>query len=121
MLMELVVTYDGPNRKHIWTFAAISTSSRTARCYVDKPGFVGDNYACMTLITNNRCPSNTNCSPMFSRHLVPPTSADIEMRVCLDQSSDDENILLDNVDIICPMTVYTRQFHKCSIETSNRQ
>ena len=93
------LTYNGPGRNHIWTFAAKARSRKTISCVVNKPGFVEENYACLSLITDKTCPSNTNCSPMFSRQLEPPTSADIEMRVCLNQMSSDENILLDNVDI----------------------
>ena len=93
------LTYTGPDRNHIWTFAAKVTDSKTTSCNVKKPEFVEENYACMSLITDKMCPSNTNCSPMFSRQLETPTSADIEMRVCLNQERSDENIVLDNVNI----------------------
>ena len=40
-----------------------------------------------------------NCVPTFSRDLGTFTSEDIEMRVCRDEGSEDEDIILDNVEI----------------------
>ena len=37
--------------------------------------------------------------PWFSRNMLSPNNDDILMRVCLDQSSDDENIGLERVEI----------------------
>ena len=61
--------------------------------------FIMRNYSCMTLINDkNWCPSN-NCVPTFSRDLGTFSSEDIEMRVCRDEGSEDEDIILDTVEI----------------------
>ena len=107
------LTY-GNKGNHIWTFTAaiINTGHATNcdKCNKLKPSFVADDYSCEV---TPQCPVNTNVchGPLwnggeqcaggstFYRHLLEPTSADIEMRVCRDQVQTDEDFSLNVVDI----------------------
>ncbi len=83
------------------------------------PAFVGNNYFCDTasqgrfqfifygddpLWDGAGCgPLNTCCTfnnpPWFYKELPEPTTDDIEMRVCKDQASRDEDIAIEKIDI----------------------
>ena len=107
------LTY-GNNSNHIWTFtAAIINTGQATNCYKCnnlKPSFVADDYSCEV---TPQCFSNTNVchGPLwnggeqcdggstFYRHLLEPTSADIEMRVCRDQVQTDEDFSLNVIEI----------------------
>ena len=108
------LTYGTNPRKHIWTFSATGTGRTMQRCdscNIDRPSFVEtSHYSCTS---NERCNTNTNivCAGLlwngtqctgnatFYRQLPQPTSADIEMRVCRDESKLNEDILLTVVEI----------------------
>ena len=83
------------------------------------PSFVGNDYFCDTAATNGKVdmlyeddplwdgagcgPQNTCCSfnnpPWFYKKLLQPTIADIEMRVCRDETMFEEDILIEIVEI----------------------
>ena len=84
------------------------------------PPFVGDNYFCESgnptstfnlaqifsndpLWDGDGCGPSTCCRfnnpPQFCATLPKPTTDDIEVRICLDQSNTDENIIVNLVDI----------------------
>ena len=95
------LTYGRRSRQHIWTFAARvdrTHTSENAPCNYNSPMFLQENFSCMKLVNNRKCPLG-DCSPKFSRNLGTLTTEDIEMRVCRNQLSSDEDILLDNVEI----------------------
>ena len=104
----------GCQRNHIWTFSAtVSQKTRegcVANCDWRVPSFVGTNYSCVLVETCTTSPSpcpllwngkGDQCvgNETFYRTLTQPTNDDIEMRVCRDQDSADEDILLTFVEI----------------------
>ena len=115
------LTHGSPRRTHIWTFAAgFSQESSHCPCSprvrVAAPGFVGNDYFCDSGNRNNPRPHRvfydnnplwdgvgcaTCCSnsPLFYKQLPRPTTDAIEMRVCRDQNSNDEDIAIESVEI----------------------
>ena len=119
------LTHGNP-RQHIWSFAmgldrtATHQNIRvTNNCPCQHisakhpPSFVGNNYFCdaanehyagihkfysLPLWTNASCLCCTN-PPWFYKQLPQPTTEDIEMRVCRNQNSDNEDILIQVVEI----------------------
>ena len=120
------LTHGNP-REHIWTFAAALdrndnlTGQRSSHCpcrfevnpFVPPP-FVGEDYFCdagnedfmknETGFQNDPLWYRTNClccvsdnPPWFYKQLPQPTTDDIEMRVCRDES--DENIAITEIEI----------------------
>ena len=107
------LTYGTDPRKHIWSFAASSVFRTIGHdcdlCDWNRPSFVDvsqhscelnepctDVAVCGNLLWNgNQCTGNGT----FYRQLPQPTSADIEMRVCRDEGSADEDILLTFMEI----------------------
>ena len=96
------------------------TNQTMASDATSPPGFVGNDYFCDTGSTNQLTfnhlyidnplwdgagcgPDNTCCSlnnpPWFFKQLQSSTSEDIEMRVCCDQYSFDEDIYIEQVEI----------------------
>ena len=83
------------------------------------PSFVGDDYFCDTAATNGNIgmfyeddpmwdgagcgPQNTCCSfnkpPWFYKKLLQPTTAEIQMRLCRDETMFEEDILIEIVEI----------------------
>ena len=106
------VTY-GQERNHIWSFAAGHVGrcpcNNTNRDYAPlPPEFVGDNYFCDTTQINGNlwdgedCTDNCctfNSPPWFKVQLPEPTREQIEMRVCGDQDTDDENIPIEYIEV----------------------
>ena len=120
------LTHGNP-RHHIWTFAAVADElgsacpcvSSISISFSSPPAFVGEDYFCDTgsadrweptfyvddpLWDGAGCgPLNTCCSfntpPWFHKQLPQPTTDDIEMRVCRDQWSDDEDVAIETIDI----------------------
>ncbi len=111
------LTYGMP-RQHIWTFAADKDKS-TSFCPcgsndVSIPPFVGRDYFCdtgeadMNTLSTSRlwdgrgCDGSYSCCgynspPWFYKQLPYPTSEPIELRVCTDQSTSNENIELESI------------------------
>ena len=123
------LTHGRSPRQHIWTFAAALDEVGThpqCNCPCTKintntpspPSFVGNNYFCDTASVHRYqhifypddrlwdgagCgPLNTCCTlnnpPWFYRQL-PPTSDNIEMRVCRDQPRADEDIPIETIEL----------------------
>ena len=115
------VTYGSPDmpRQHIWSFAAGHYSKKNGfRCPCDNstyhevllpPPFVGDNYFCDSNLNGSRalwdgedCTTaccTFNSPPYFTTTLPAPTSDDIEVRLCRDQDSSDEDISVTQIQI----------------------
>ena len=90
------------NRQHIWSFAS-TMNCENCPYRMTPPSFVGSHFYCDSIEGNNILWNGTNCgltaSPWFYRQLSQPTRSDIEMRVCRDQNSYDENIGITYVEI----------------------
>ena len=109
------LTHGNP-REHIWTFAAAHVDScpcTNTNPVNQPPAFVGRDYFCDTgnswpsqfdpLWDGAGCgPRSTCCSfnnpPWFYKQLQ-PTADDIEMRVCRNYASSDEDIAIEIVEI----------------------
>ena len=117
------VTYGVP-RQHIWTFYAGVQEGGFGCCYstYSAPSQVGENYFCDTGNPDNAdwrnaffpthplwdgiagCPSNTTCcaphsGPWFHVHLTTPTTDSIEIRICGEEPSANENTPLELIEI----------------------
>ncbi len=111
------LTYGMP-RQHIWTFAADRDKSISfcpcGNNDVSIPPFVGRDYFCdageadMNTLSTSRlwdgrgCDGSYSCCsynspPWFYKQLPYPTSEPIELRVCTDQSTSNENIELESI------------------------
>ena len=116
----LSITYDTP-RRHLWTYAvgyAQSEFSFTGNCScadntgAQPPSFVQDHYYCESgnaagrvqdrwytddpLWDGEGCPTGNTCCdppnlPWFNRVIDTTSTADIELRLCRDQQTDDED------------------------------
>ena len=124
----VVLTHGSP-RNHIWTFAAgynqYGTGSNRCPCndgsYTHTlPPYVGNDYFCDSGHRNDTQVSNTyytndplwdgagcvsgscctfNSPPWFCKNLSTPTTDDIELRLCVDSSLSDENVLFEKVEL----------------------
>ena len=111
------ITHGSP-RNHIWTFAAggdPKSLNYTCPCIQGYTGpgqqsFVGDHYFCESagndkLWDGQQCSENGTCCdaasplPWFVRELPSPTSDDIEVRICGDESTDNEDTPVELVEI----------------------
>ena len=119
----LSITYDTP-RRHLWTYAAShseSGSSYPSNCPcasysgAQPPSFVGDHYFCESgnvggaedqwyaddpLWDGDSCPTGNTCCdppnlPWFNRMIDPPSTADIELRLCRDEAATDEDLSVE--------------------------
>ncbi len=107
------LTYGSP-RQHIWSFMA-----GLKKCYCTNNNnynghpatFVGQDYFCDNaaftmdpLWDKGGCGPETHCCtrnlpPWFYKNLARSSSNNIEMRICRDQASDDEDVYVEKVDI----------------------
>ncbi len=101
----LSVTHGSP-RQHIWSFAAAALDTAYCPCADNGrylPPFVGDNYFCEEGLGNQLwdgigCdPSEIRCCerddiPWFCRDIGEPTVDDIEVRLCVDEATSNENV-----------------------------
>ena len=117
----LSITYDTP-RRHLWTYAAGQTEDLSApwNCPCapggrQPPSFVQDHYYCESgnvggvedrwftedpLWDGEGCPTGNTCCdppnlPWFNRIIDTPSTADIELRVCRDQHTADEDFAVE--------------------------
>ena len=106
------VTY-GQRRSHIWSFAVGYAAS--CPCseggQTQPPEYVGDNYFCDKTHSKNGklwdgkdCNNNDECCtfhspPWFNVRLPTSTTDEIEMRICGDQSTADEFIPVEYVEV----------------------
>lgn len=121
------MTHGDPPRQHIWSFALGATEDTTdstgCPCNVGStavpPAFVGNDYFCdsaalmmvmNTLLTANPmwdgigCDTSSMCCsfnspPWFYRELPQPTSDDIELRACQDESVSIEGAVIELIEI----------------------
>ena len=116
------ITFDSLPRQHIWTYAAIwSEYSIDCPC-LNIPAFVGSDYYCEFYSTSpefriqkilhpdnplwdmNTCNISQPCctihnKPWFIKTLNEAITENIELRDCSNQSTNDEDILLDIIEI----------------------
>ena len=125
----LSITYGSTPRQHLWTYAAgHGESSMLSRgncpCSAapggrQPPSFVGDNYYCESgnvgtpedqwftddpLWDGDGCPTGNTCCdppnlPWFNRMIDPPSTADIELRVCCDEDSGNEDVAVEQFEL----------------------
>ena len=119
----LSITYDTP-RRHLWTYAnghSESGSFTEANCPCaafsgsQPPSFVQDHYYCESgnvgvvedhwytedpLWDGEGCPTGNTCCdppnlPWFNRAIEPPSTADIELRVCRNEDAINEDLSVE--------------------------
>ena len=118
----LSITYDNASRRHLWTYAvglAESDNAGASNCPCSAaaggrqpPSFVGDHYYCESgnvggpsgqwyandpLWDGDGCPTGNTCCnppnlPWFNRLIDPPSTADIELRLCRDEATESEDV-----------------------------
>ena len=119
----------GAQRKHIWSYVAGETENSsseltsTCPCYgqgIDPPLSIINNYYCEsgnpdTYVRRNHlytddplwdgepcegtCCTGTNSPPWFSVQLPAPTTDAIEVSICCDQNTNDEDVPVELVEI----------------------
>ena len=108
---------NGSPRKHIWSYVG-SLYQNGCQCDVQPPSFVGNNYYCETSRPTNHseiehefsgsgeqcnhegtCCTGTNTPPWLSVSLPSPTNDDLEVRICGDQSTDNEDTPIELLEI----------------------
>ena len=112
------VTHGAPgSRTHVWSFGAghpMSPPFSSARCPCDNsdrqvaplpPSEVGENYFCSSTYLGDRLWSGSDCNtassccsfhnpPYFSVQLPTPTTDQIELRICTDETFSNEPVLV---------------------------
>ena len=120
----LSITYGSSPRQHLWTYAAgtaESGSSTQANCPCaaysgsQPPSFVQDHYYCESgnvggpedqwysndpLWDGEGCPTGNTCCdpphlPWFNRMINTPSSADIELCLCQDEATGNEDVSVE--------------------------
>ncbi len=120
--------FEGPQatENHIWSFAAADYGNlRTERCPCDQTNltfgsaYVGTDYFCdgaenpvVNTFIRDRLWDGASCDPIDSRpccqfnnppwffkQLASPTTADIEMRVCVNEARSNEDIRIEQLEI----------------------
>ncbi len=84
-------------RQHIHTLVPAS-----GNCYrlSNRPTFVSYDYDCLPVLgTGSSQCSGYSCSQQFSKLLATPTTENVEMRICRDQSRSDEDIIIEDLEI----------------------
>ena len=117
----VTLTY-GVSRQHIWTFYCAQRENRCCNTQYSVVSQVGENYSCDTGNPDNifnpvntlfldplwdgfaGCSSNDTCcaphsGPWFYVNLTTPTTDSIEIRICGDQPSYDEDTPLELIEI----------------------
>ena len=118
------ITYGFP-RQHIWSLFGSLYDIFCCNGHISNHDFVGNNFFCDTgnpvsglfawsltsLVTdyplwdgNTQCPNNENCcapssGPWFTALLSSSSMSDIEVRICGDQQSDDEDTPVELMEI----------------------
>ena len=106
------ITHGQNPRQHIWSFVV---TFRNCSCAEDTIATLGEDYYCdnggyhgrwksvwhPTRLFQGRCQDGNQCcsSRIFCKELPKPTSDDIEVRLCTDQSLFDENIGLELIKL----------------------
>jgi len=105
------VTYGDP-RQHIWTLYITAEEGRccdTPSSATEPPNFIEQNYFCYVGDSNvgdngSNCASDANCcapqsGPWFNTTLTAPATEDIEIRICADESTSNEDTPLEVIEI----------------------
>jgi len=115
------ITHGYSPRQHIWTFAAASDSDARDKykCPCTKssvtytgvvPSFLNNEYFCeygtttQPMWDGGDCPSTSTCCtfnnpPWFCKQLSQNATDDIEVRVCADHESADEDIQIELIEL----------------------
>ena len=109
------VTHGAPrSRTHIWSFGAGHPTGDNDHCPCDNsnrnvaplpPSEVGENYFCSSTYSGDRLWSGSDCNtassccsfhnpPYFSVQLPTPTTDQIELRICTDETFSNEPVLV---------------------------
>ena len=124
-----VVVTRGTEKEHVWTFAASLTESgflpfvcpcTNSQSTQSIPSFVGQDYFCETGVTGSwslgtfylddplwdgeDCGSGSTCCelhdpPYFCKSLTEPTTDDIEVRICADESPFNDDTPIELIEI----------------------
>ena len=115
----------GSPRKHVWTYAVSGNAFGITACpcqflgAAPAPTFVGDHYFCattdLTIPTYDFsdsahiwsatvvCQPDSNCcnrdQPWFYRDLGQASADDLELRICADQQTPDEDVGIDAAEL----------------------
>ena len=108
----------GAQHNHIWSYVAGYTREHQSNCpcasdrAASPPQSIGDNYYCDSGDTTSNdplwdgqqcegtCCTGTNSPPWFSVQLpAPTTDAAIEVSICCDQDTDDEDVPVELIEI----------------------
>ena len=110
------ITHSTP-RVHIWTFAVNAQLPTDCPCStgaIPEVSFVGSDYFCdydpdpadRLVWDGQECTEDTaltccdfNSPPYFSTTLTQPTTADIEVRICTDESTLNEDVVIQNMEL----------------------
>ena len=110
------LSYGMNPRNHVWTLAVtIPQRNRIAgctSCNFEVPGFVGSDYSCQivpecSLSDDSTCrlvevwndDNQCNGNSTFYRNLTQTTTENLEMRLCRDQPTSDEDISISFIEI----------------------
>ena len=114
------ITHGRSPRQHIWTFAgAHGANANELACPCTRTGvrytgvvppFINNEYFCEHGTTTEPmwdggdCPSTSTCCtfnnpPWFCKQLSQNTTDDIEVRVCADQTSGDEDLQIEVIEL----------------------
>ena len=115
------LTHGQSPRQHIWTFAALRDEIRsgTGSCHCPVPPFIGQDYYCETgnrddyqyiffpddpLWNGQGCGGTSTCCsfnnpPWFCKQLPQPTTDDIELRLCGNENTNNEDTPLEMAEI----------------------
>ena len=107
------LTYGMTPRQHIWTFAVdLYSNCETSPSFVHNDDYCGNIDTASSCNSNIQdiqwngglCGSQSQCCSLnnptqFYKQLPQPTTDDIEMRLCRDQSATNENIFIEMIDI----------------------
>ena len=135
-----ITYYDNSSRQHLWTYAAgysDSGISHVANCPCAEPSgthppsFVGDHYSCESgnigaledqwypddpLWDGEGCPTGNTCCdppnlPWFNRMIDPPSTADIELRLCRDEAARNEDVSVELFELFVHWTGFRLHQH----------
>ena len=129
------ITHSVP-RTHIWTFAAsvlLPTICPCSSLGLQELGFVGSDYFCdyfpvseptRAVWDGDGCVEDTsqtccdfNSPPYFSTTLASPTTDEIEVRICFDESSTNENVFIETMEY-APCNIHVCDEICCCVSSS---
>ena len=111
------LSYGMNPRNHVWTLAATvpqyDRKMGCTSCTFSVPNFVASDYTCQVVTDCTPLSDDSTCRPIevwndnnlcngtniFYRNLTQTTTEDLEMRLCRDQTSSDEDIFITFIEI----------------------